>query len=148
MTFKPVGGRFDPENRRLLPNYTETVGVYLDSFTNIASRLLKKTHMPTACFKQAVMKVALDRPGKFSRSKQSRSNVTPKYADPRRSIAHRSAELESKPRLRDLFDQPANSCFQQPASSAGPDPTSRCPKSFWGMIRIWATSQHSFQNCI
>jgi len=36
--------------------------------------------MPTACFKQAFMKVALDRPGKFSRSKQSRSNVPPKYA--------------------------------------------------------------------
>jgi len=35
--------------------------------------------MPTACFKQAFMKVAIDRPGKFSRSKQSRSNVPPKY---------------------------------------------------------------------
>ncbi len=39
------------------------------------------------------MKVALDRPGKFSRSKQSRSNVPPKYADPRRFFARRSAEL-------------------------------------------------------
>jgi len=36
--------------------------------------------MPTACFKQAFIKVALNRPGKFSRSKQSRSNVPPKYA--------------------------------------------------------------------
>jgi len=45
-----------------------------------SSRLLKKTHMPTACFKQAFMKAAVNRPGKFSRPKQSRSNVAPKYA--------------------------------------------------------------------
>jgi hypothetical protein len=44
------------------------------------SRRLKETHMPTACFKQAFMKVALDRPGKFSLSKQSRSDVPPKKA--------------------------------------------------------------------
>jgi len=39
------------------------------------------------------MKVALNRPGKFTRSKQSRSNVPPKYADPRRFFARRLAEL-------------------------------------------------------
>ncbi len=39
------------------------------------------------------MKVALDRPGKFSRSEQSRSNVPPMHADPRRFFARRSAEL-------------------------------------------------------
>ena len=33
------------------------------------------------------MKVALDRPGKFARSEQSRSNVPPKYAS-----AHRQAQ--------------------------------------------------------
>jgi hypothetical protein len=38
------------------------------------------------------MKVAVNRPGRFSRSKQSRSNVLPKYADSRRFIARRSAE--------------------------------------------------------
>jgi hypothetical protein len=49
--------------------------------------------MPTDCIKHAFMKVALNRPGKFSRSKQSRSNVSLKYADPRRFFARRSAEL-------------------------------------------------------
>ena len=39
------------------------------------------------------MKVALDRPGIFSRSKQSRSNVAPKYADPRRFIARLASEI-------------------------------------------------------
>ncbi len=39
------------------------------------------------------MKVALNRPGKFSRSKQSRSNVPHKYAPARRYFARRSAEL-------------------------------------------------------
>ena len=36
-----------------------------------SSGLLKKTHMPTACFKQAYMIVALDRPKKFYRSEQN-----------------------------------------------------------------------------
>ncbi len=38
------------------------------------------------------MKVALDRPGKISRSKHSHSNVTPKYADPRRLFARLASE--------------------------------------------------------
>jgi len=45
------------------------------------------------------MKVALNRLGKFTRSKQSRSNVPPKYASAHRFFARRSAELASKPRL-------------------------------------------------
>ncbi len=60
---------------------------------SLPSRLLKKTHMPTACFKQAFMKVALDRPGKFSRSEQSRSNVPPKYASARRFFARLASEI-------------------------------------------------------
>ncbi len=39
------------------------------------------------------MKVAVNRPEKFSPSKQSRSNVPPKYVSARRFIARRSAEL-------------------------------------------------------
>ncbi len=39
------------------------------------------------------MKVAVNRLGKFSRSKQSRSNVPRTYAPARRFFAHRSAEL-------------------------------------------------------
>ena len=39
------------------------------------------------------MKVALNRLGKFTRSKQSRSNVPPKYASAHRFFARRSAEL-------------------------------------------------------
>jgi len=58
----------------------------------VASRLLKKTHMQPACFKQAFELVALDRCGNHSRSKRSRSNVPPKYADPRRFFARRSAD--------------------------------------------------------
>jgi len=57
------------------------------------SKLLKKTHMVTACFKQAFMKVAVTRPGKIFHSKWSRSNVAPKYTSARRYFAHRSAEL-------------------------------------------------------
>jgi len=59
----------------------------------VASRLLKKTHMPPACRKQAFRIVALDRCGNHSRSKRSRSNVPPKYASARRIFARRSAEL-------------------------------------------------------
>jgi hypothetical protein len=55
--------------------------------------LLKKIHMPPACLKQAFRIVALDRCGNHSRSKRSRSNVPPKYADPHRFFARRSAEL-------------------------------------------------------
>ncbi len=55
------------------------------------SRLLKMTHMPTACFKQAFKIVTLDRCGNHSRSKRSRSNV-PQYVSARRYIARRSAE--------------------------------------------------------
>jgi len=39
------------------------------------------------------MKVALDRPGKFSRSEQSRSNVPPKYASARRFFARLTSEI-------------------------------------------------------
>jgi len=49
--------------------------------------------MSTACLKQAFVKVAVNRPGKFSRSKQSRSNVPPKYVTARRFFARRSVEL-------------------------------------------------------
>ncbi len=43
------------------------------------------------------MKAALDRPGKFSRSEQSRSNVPPKYVDPRRFFARRSTVFDPDP---------------------------------------------------
>ncbi len=39
------------------------------------------------------MKVAVNRPGKFSRSKQSRSNVQPKYASARRFFARLASEI-------------------------------------------------------
>ncbi len=57
------------------------------------SRLLKKTHMPTACFKQAFRIVALDRCGNHSRSKRSRSNVPSKYASARRFFARLASEI-------------------------------------------------------
>jgi hypothetical protein len=57
------------------------------------SRLLKKTHMPTACLKQAFKIVALDRYGNHSRSKRSRSNVLPKYASARRFFARLASEI-------------------------------------------------------
>ena len=57
------------------------------------SRLLKMTHMPTACFKQAFKIVALDRCGNHSRSKRSRSNVPPKYASARRFFARLASEI-------------------------------------------------------
>ncbi len=47
----------------------------------VASRLLKKTHMPTACLKQASRIVVLDRRGNHFRSKPSHSNVPPKSSD-------------------------------------------------------------------
>ncbi len=56
------------------------------------SRLLKMTHMPTACFKQAFKIVALDRCGNHSRSKRSRSNV-PQYASARRFFARLASEI-------------------------------------------------------
>jgi len=43
------------------------------------------------------MKAAVNRPGKFSRSKQSRSNVPPKYASARRFFAPRSAVFDPDP---------------------------------------------------
>jgi len=49
--------------------------------------------MPTDCFKQAFRIVALDRRGNHSRSKQSRSSVPPKYADPRRFFARLASEI-------------------------------------------------------
>ncbi len=39
------------------------------------------------------MKVAVNRPGKFFRSKQSRSNVPPKYASARRFFARLASEI-------------------------------------------------------
>ncbi len=39
------------------------------------------------------MKVAVNRPGRFSRSEQSRSNVLPKYADPRRIITRLASKI-------------------------------------------------------
>ncbi len=39
------------------------------------------------------MRVAVNQPGKFSRSEQSRSNVSPKYADPRRFFARLVSEI-------------------------------------------------------
>ncbi len=53
----------------------------------------EKDSYANSLLKQAFMKVAINRPGKFSRSKQSRSNVPPKYASARRFFARRSAEL-------------------------------------------------------
>jgi len=43
------------------------------------------------------MKVAVNRPGKFSCSKQGRSNVPPKYASARRFFACRSAVFDPDP---------------------------------------------------
>ncbi len=57
------------------------------------NRLLEKTHMPIGCFKQAFMQVGINRPGRFSRPKLSRSNVPLKYADPRRFIARLASEI-------------------------------------------------------
>jgi len=62
-----------------------------------SSRLLKKTHMPPACRKQAFKIVALDRCGNHSRSKRSRSSVPPKYASTRRFFARRSAVFDPDP---------------------------------------------------
>ncbi len=45
------------------------------------------------CLKQAFRIVALDRCGNHSRSKRSRSNVPPKYADPRRFFARLASEI-------------------------------------------------------
>ncbi len=39
------------------------------------------------------MKAAVNRPGKFSRSKQSHSNVLPKYASARRFFARLASEI-------------------------------------------------------
>ncbi len=39
------------------------------------------------------MKVAVNRPGKFSRSKQSRSNVPPEYASARRFFERLASEI-------------------------------------------------------
>ncbi len=50
------------------------------------------------------MKVTLDRPGKFSRSKQSRSNVPPKYADPRRFFARLDSEIFLTSLQTDVFN--------------------------------------------
>jgi len=60
------------------------------------------------------MKVALDRPGKFSRSKQSRSNVPPKYASARRFIARRSAELGRSLASEIFLTSLQTAFFQQP----------------------------------
>jgi len=64
------------------------------------NRLLKKTHMPPACLKQAFRIVALDRYGNHSRSKRSRSNVPPKYASARRFFERRSAVFDPDAQTR------------------------------------------------
>ncbi len=58
-----------------------------------SSRLLKKTHMPPACRKQAFKIVALDRCGNHSRSKRSRSNVPPRYASARRFFVRLASKI-------------------------------------------------------
>ncbi len=50
------------------------------------------------------MKVALDWPRKFSRSKQSRSNVLPKYASARRFFARLASEIFLTSLQTDLFN--------------------------------------------
>ncbi len=50
------------------------------------------------------MKVALNRPGKFSRSKQSRSNVPPKYASARRFFARLASEIFLTSLQTDFFN--------------------------------------------
>ncbi len=57
------------------------------------------------------MKVALDRPGKFSRSKQSRSNVPPKYASARRFFARLASEIFLTSLQTDFFQKPARGDF-------------------------------------
>ena len=54
---------------------------------------MKKTHMPSADYQQAFMKVALNRPERYFRSEQSRSNVLVKYAAARRLIARLASEV-------------------------------------------------------
>jgi hypothetical protein len=72
---------------------TTLIMPFCTAFPAFTSRLLKKTHMPPACLKQAFRIVALDRCGNHSRSKRSRSNVPPKYADPRRFFARLDSEI-------------------------------------------------------
>ncbi len=50
------------------------------------------------------MKVALDRPGKYSRSKQSRSNVPPMDACARRFIARLASETFLTSLQTDFFN--------------------------------------------
>ena len=50
------------------------------------------------------MTVALDRPGKFYRSEQSRSNVPPKYANPRRFFARLASEIFLTSQQIDFFN--------------------------------------------
>ncbi len=49
------------------------------------------------------MKVALDRPGKFSRSKQSRFNVPPMYASARQFLAPLASEIFLTNLHQDIF---------------------------------------------
>jgi len=74
------------------PSYPRSPGLH-----SVTSRLLKKTHMPSACLKQAFRIVALNRCGDHSRSKRSRSNVPPKYASARQFFARRSAVSDPDP---------------------------------------------------
>ena len=50
------------------------------------------------------MKVALDRPGKFSRSEQNFSAVPPKYASARRFFARLASETFFTCRQNDFFN--------------------------------------------
>ncbi len=72
----------------------------------VASRLLKKTHMPPASLKQAFRIVALDRCGNHFRSKRSRSDVPPKYASARRFFARLASEIFLTSLQTDVFNNP------------------------------------------
>ena len=50
------------------------------------------------------MKVALNRPGKFSRSGQSRFNVPPMYVDPRGFFARLASEIFLTSQQIDFFN--------------------------------------------
>jgi len=58
------------------------------------------------------MKVAVDRPGKISRSKQSRSNVPPQYASARRFFARLASEIGLNSLQTDFFNNLLNDDFQ------------------------------------
>ncbi len=64
----------------------------------------EKDSYANSLLKQAFMKVAINRPGKISRSKQSRSNVPPKYASARRFFARLASEIFLTSLQADFFN--------------------------------------------